>query len=205
MQAAALQTALLGVPYRIGCHVERAEGKGRVEKLWFRSGARVFSEEVDLAAIAWGLHPNTELAELMGVPGTGTGDVELATLEGTIAGYLAAGDETGAGRLSARRDKARRFAAALNQAFALNPGLRQLPEPDTIVCRCEDVTFEKLQTCREFREAKLHTRCGMGPCQGRVCGPATQFLFGWGAESVRPPVLPVRTETLICSSPNSQG
>jgi D-hydroxyproline dehydrogenase subunit alpha len=205
VQAAGLQASLLGTPYRTGCHVERAEGKGRVQKLWFRNGARVFSEEVDLAAIAWGLHPNTELAELMGVERTATGDVELSSIEGSIAGCAAAGDETAARQLFPQRDKARRFAHALNHAFSLNPELRELPSPDTIVCRCEDVTFEKLQQVRSFREAKLHTRCGMGPCQGRVCGPATQFLFGWGAESVRPPVLPVRTETLICSSPKSQG
>jgi NADPH-dependent 2,4-dienoyl-CoA reductase/sulfur reductase-like enzyme len=205
LQAATLQTALLGVPYRVACHVERAEGNGRLRRLWFRSGSRLFAEEVDLAAIAWGLHANTELAELMGVEAVGTGDVELATLEGRIAGCEATGDEDAARQLFPQRDNARRFANALNRAFALKPELRKLPRPDTIVCRCEDVTFEKLQPTRSFREAKLHTRCGMGPCQGRVCGPATQFLFGWGAESVRPPVLPVRNETLICSSPNCPG
>jgi NADPH-dependent 2,4-dienoyl-CoA reductase/sulfur reductase-like enzyme len=228
VQAGALQIDLLGIPYRLGCHVERAEGNGRLTKLWFRSGSRTFSEDVDLAAIAWGLCPNTELAELMGCEikaavavddlqrtsqpfiycageSTGIGGVDLATLEGAIAGSAAAGDEDAARQLFTERDKARRFAHALNTAFAPRPALRALPDVDTIVCRCEDVTFEKLQTVRSFREAKLHTRCGMGPCQGRVCGTATQFLFGWRTESIRPPVLPSRTETLICSSPNSTG
>jgi hypothetical protein len=36
----------------------------------------------------------------------------------------------------------------------------------------------------------------MGPCQGRVCGSATEFLFGWGADSVRPPVFPARISSL---------
>jgi hypothetical protein len=226
IQAATLQISLLGVPYRQGCHVERAEGKGRVAKLSFRSGARTFFEDVDFAAIAWGLYPNTELAELMGCAvnevvevdelqrtsnpsiyccgeSTGIGGVDLSTIEGEITGCEAAGDNASAIRLFPKREKARRFAHALNQAFALRPELRQLPNPETIVCRCEDVTLAKLEATKSFREAKLHTRCGMGPCQGRICGAAAQFLFGWGAESVRPPVLPSRAETLICSSPNS--
>ena len=47
-----------------------------------------------------------------------------------------------------------------------------------------------------WRDAKLQTRCGMGACQGRVCGAAAKVLFGWGMESVRPPVLPGRVESL---------
>ena len=30
-----------------------------------------------------------------------------------------------------------------------------------------------------WREAKLQTRCGMGACQGRICGPISQQLLGW--------------------------
>jgi hypothetical protein len=41
-----------------------------------------------------------------------------------------------------------------------------------------------------WRSAKLHTRCGMGPCQGRVCGGAAAFLFGWTQDSVRSPLSP---------------
>jgi len=39
-------------------------------------------------------------------------------------------------------------------------------------------------------------RCGMGACQGRVCGPAAEFLYGWERAGVRPPVLPARVSTL---------
>ena len=53
---------------------------------------------------------------------------------------------------------------------------------------------------RTWRDAKLHTRCGMGPCQGRVCGAATEFLFGWDAAfahpNIRPPVFPARVSSL---------
>jgi hypothetical protein len=50
----------------------------------------------------------------------------------------------------------------------------------------------------------LLTRCGMGPCQGRICGPATQFLFDWKPDSVRPPVYPVRVESMATSAAAAQ-
>jgi hypothetical protein len=79
----------------------------------------------------------------------------------------------------------------------LRQELRDLPRAGTIVCRCEDVTLERLQTCSNWREAKLHTRCGMGPCQGRICGGAVEYLLGWQTESVRPPVFPARVRSLL--------
>jgi hypothetical protein len=103
---------------------------------------------------------------------TGIGGVDLSSVEGVIAGCHAAGDERAARRLFGERTKARRFADAVNRAFALRPELRNLPRDDTIVCRCEDVVFGRVRTARSFREAKLHTRCGMGTCQGRICGAA---------------------------------
>jgi hypothetical protein len=41
------------------------------------------------------------------------------------------------------------------------------------------------------RVTKLRTRAGMGACQGRVCGPALEWLFGAAPDSVRPPLVPV--------------
>ena len=66
-----------------------------------------------------------------------------------------------------------------------------------MVCRCEDVTWGQLRPYDSWRAAKLQTRCGMGPCQGRVCGAALAFLRGWTAESVRPPVFPARVDSLL--------
>ena len=112
------------------------------------------------------------------------------------AGYAAAGRlELARARFSARQSH-RDFAAQLNRTFAPRPELKGLPDGQTLVCRCEDVSFERLHSCSGWREAKLHTRCGMGPCQGRVCGGAVEFLFGWKPESVRPPVFPVRLGSL---------
>ena len=100
-------------------------------------------------------------------------------------------------RLFRERAKQRRFADLLNDTFALREELKTLAAPETIVCRCEDVVFDRLRAHDSWRAAKLQTRCGMGPCQGRICGAAVEFLFGWKSESVRPPVLPVRVESLL--------
>jgi len=48
---------------------------------------------------------------------------------------------------------------------------------DTLVCRCEEVRAGDIRQairegCREPNEIKALTRCGMGPCQGRMCGSA---------------------------------
>ncbi|HPB87518.1 MAG TPA: (2Fe-2S)-binding protein [Thermotogota bacterium] len=46
----------------------------------------------------------------------------------------------------------------------------------TIVCRCEDIDIETIRKLIEqgvtsLEEIKRITRCGMGPCQGKTCGP----------------------------------
>jgi hypothetical protein len=56
---------------------------------------------------------------------------------------------------------------------------------------------------KNWTDAKLHTRCGMGACQGRICGAATQFLFGWTPNAHRPPLSPVRVATLAALTPSS--
>ncbi len=84
----------------------------------------------------------------------------------------------------------------MNKTFALRDELKNLPDTETIVCRCEDVKFKDLKNCNGFREAKLQTRCGMGSCQGRICGTATEYLFDWKNDSVRPPIFPVKLENL---------
>lgn len=211
------------VRYLTGCWPEAANGKDKLESVTlFRGGKR---SEVACDYLACGFHlvPNVEMAELLGcvVEGgsvkvndfqettvsdiyaagesTGIGGLELSIVEGEIAGLAVAGDTEEARKLFAVRAKHRKFAELLNRTFALREELKRLVQPETIVCRCEDVTFDRLRAHSSWRAAKLQTRCGMGPCQGRVCGGAVEFLLGWRAESVRPPVLPVRVESLVHS------
>jgi NADPH-dependent 2,4-dienoyl-CoA reductase/sulfur reductase-like enzyme len=221
MQAAALKLSLAGVPYLPGCWVEAAEGEGSLKRVRLRQGRKSWMEDCDYAGIAYGLYPNTELASLLGCrldanaigadewqrtsadgvfaagECTGIGGVDLSWVEGEIAGFAACGETARASRLFGKRSRAKRFAGALDRAFGLRDELRTLPRPGTIVCRCEDALYEKLQKAASFREAKLHTRCGMGPCQARICGAAMEFLFGWRTDSVRPPILPARATSLI--------
>jgi NADPH-dependent 2,4-dienoyl-CoA reductase/sulfur reductase-like enzyme len=220
-QAAELRIALVGVPYRTGTWPVRAGGAGKLEWVEMANGRETWRVACDHLACGFHLVPNTELAELLGCElrgglvsvnelqktnvanvfcagePVGIGGVETALLEGQIAGYTAADKSERARKLFNRRDAARRFAALLDEAFALREELRRLPAPDTFVCRCEDVTFARLKQRSCWRDAKLHTRCGMGPCQGRVCGPAAEFLFGWKVDSVRPPIFPARVESLV--------
>ncbi len=224
LQAGALRASLFGVPYRFDCWVELAEGQGRLERVRLRQGDKIWEQRCDYAGIAYGLVPNVEAAALFGcticrdavhvdelqrtsVEGifgagecTGIGGVDAALIQGRIAGYAASGRLDRARSLFARRNASRHFAAALNRAFELRSELKRLPQPDTIVCRCEDVTYEKLQSVSSFRAAKLHTRCGMGPCQARICGAATDFLFGWKTDSIRPPIFPARIDSLVLDS-----
>jgi D-hydroxyproline dehydrogenase subunit alpha len=213
-QAAAYRWALRNTTMHFGCWVSAAHGTETVERATLRQGEHDWTIDCDYLACGYHLVPNTELARLLGchVDGefvavdalqqtsqpdifcagepTGIGGVELALLEGEIAGLAAAGEARRAQVLAARRRGMLGFVRALGEAYALDPRLRELARPETIVCRCEDVTFAAMCEHANWRDAKLHTRCGMGPCQGRICGAASAFLFGWNADSVRPPIFP---------------
>ncbi len=219
-QAVTIKARLLGIPYRMGVWPVRAEGRDRVESVILTDGKRTWTVECDTLACGWNLVPNTELPRLLGCAlddglvrvdefqrtsvaevycagePTGIAGADAALVQGQIAGLAAAGAGDAARALFTERSRWQRFGDALVRAFALRPELRQLAPPDTLVCRCEDVSRGQLEACADAREAKLHTRCGMGPCQGRICGAATQFLFGWSNDSVRPPVFPVNLESL---------
>lgn len=122
----------------------------------------------------------------------GVGGVDVAIAEGTLAGLVAVAADPAAVRAARRRrDRERRFAMRLERAFALRAELRTLADDDTIVCRCEDVPWHAVRNQGDARQAKLATRCGMGSCQGRVCGAALEFLCGFARDRVRPPLIPV--------------
>jgi NADPH-dependent 2,4-dienoyl-CoA reductase/sulfur reductase-like enzyme len=220
-QVFALRRELKGVRYLTDCWVVEAHGKEKLERLTLQRAGKRWSVSCDYLACGFHLVPNLELAELLGCEiahgavtadefqetsvkqvyaageATGIGGLELSLVEGEIAGLAAAGVREEARRLFRDRAKHRRFADLLNDTFALREELKTLAGPETIVCRCEDVGFDCLRAHDSWRAAKLQTRCGMGPCQGRICGSAVEFLFGWKSESVRPPVLPVRVESLL--------
>jgi hypothetical protein len=128
---------------------------------------------------------------------TGIGGVELALVEGEIAGLCASGRDKEARRLDARRASLLRMADAMERAFAPRAELRGVPTAKTIVCRCEDVPLGALAPEWTMRQAKLYTRAGMGPCQGRVCGTAMEFQFGWSPDAARLPSEPALLSTIL--------
>jgi len=73
---------------------------------------------------------------------------------------------------------------------------------ETVLCRCENIKVADVRKVvkegvREVNEVKIITRCGMGPCQGRMCGPALAEIVAAevdaspeqvGMLTVRPPL-----------------
>ncbi len=223
-QAIRLKRALGGIPYHFGMWPVAAGGAEKLEWVELVNGKTKTRLACDYLACGFHLVPNVELAELFGCEiengfvrvnemqetssagiycagePVGIGGVEAALVEGQIAGFAAAGNVTKARGLFSERAAARKFTGLLARTFALRDELRSLAAPETLVCRCEDVSHARLAKYSDWRSAKLQTRCGMGACQGRVCGAAVEFIFGWHAESVRPPIFPARVESLMGSA-----
>jgi D-hydroxyproline dehydrogenase subunit alpha len=215
-----LKKDLEGVPFAANSWPLAAHGQRTLESVTVSRGGKSETIECDYLVCGFHLMPNTELPQLLscqirdgyvqvddvqqttvegifcaGEP-TSIGGVELSLIEGQIAGLAAAGRTDRARKLFGARQKERRFARILDRTFRLRAELKKLPSAETLVCRCEDVSHSHLRGHSSWRAAKLYTRCGMGPCQGRICGPATEFLFKWNPDSVRPPVFPARVESL---------
>lgn len=195
----------------------------------YRVGER--EERLDCDYVACGFHlvPSVELAQLLGcamtergfvrvddrmrtsVAGvyavgelTGIGGVEKALVEGQMAGHAVAGDEAAMRGMAGKHGAALRFMGRLDRAFALRAEVKGLAGDETIVCRCEDVRLGAVRGCGSGRDGKLQTRCGMGACQGRVCGAILRELMGaeWaGMQQARPPVMAARVGTLAAVAP----
>jgi D-hydroxyproline dehydrogenase subunit alpha len=219
-QGAGYSLAMGPMRLKTGCWPVAAHGSDRLRAVTLRQGTKQWEVECDYLACGFHLVPNAELPAMLGCrvtngfvatdammrtseaqvycagEPTGIGGVDLSLLEGQIAGLAAAGRTAQAKELETRRQARLGFVRVLAEACVLDPQLRKLAADETIVCRCEDVRYGALRNRASWREAKLHTRCGMGPCQGRICGAATEFLFGWGADSVRPPVFPALVSSL---------
>jgi len=220
-QGIGLKLWLAGVPFRCGVWPVKVEGVDQVRGVKLTNGRETWTEKCDLLACGFNLVPNVELplaldCELCGGfvrvdkwqetstkeiycagEPTGIGGVECALTEGQIAGHAASGQNTKAKALFKQRASWHRFRTALADTFALRNELKSLAADDTLLCRCEDVALGSVRPFGSWRDAKLQTRCGMGACQGRVCGAAAKVIFGWGMESVRPPVFPARVGSLI--------
>jgi NADPH-dependent 2,4-dienoyl-CoA reductase/sulfur reductase-like enzyme len=123
--------------------------------------------------------------------GAGISGASAAFLQGSIAGFTAGLDLGKLDRdaharatalIRKRARKAERFGRAMGGMMTLRPAQLEGMTPDTIVCRCEDVTRGEIEAAiangaREVNQLKAWTRCGMGPCQGRICGEVAATLI----------------------------
>jgi NADPH-dependent 2,4-dienoyl-CoA reductase/sulfur reductase-like enzyme len=224
MKAAMYRLAFATTPYALDTWVTEATGPGRVTAVVVTDGRSTRTVSCDVLCTGYGLVPNVELARLLGcatnggavvvndrqetsVAGvfaageiTGIGGVALSLVEGEAAGAAAAGATRVDSWLVRRRASLRDMAVRLERTFAIRPALGSLARDDTIICRCEDVRRGAVASLGDSRQAKLYTRAGMGACQGRVCGPALEVLFGWSPGSVRTPIEPTRLSTLCVTA-----
>ncbi len=84
------------------------------------------------------------------------------------------------------------------------------PHDETVVCRCEEVNVTAIRKavavgCVGPNQLKSFSRCGMGPCQGRLCGLTVSELIAdltdlpvseIGYYRLRPPIKPLLLEEL---------
>jgi NADPH-dependent 2,4-dienoyl-CoA reductase/sulfur reductase-like enzyme len=155
---------------------------------------------------------------------TGIGGSAVAMPQGTLAG-LAVARQLGHLSESAAKEKMapyrkvlrhrQAFAVLLQRLFRLRPGWLSWMTPETLICRCEEVPFQQIEAAiksyhaHDVKTVKAMTRCGMGLCQGRVCGHAvtaiTAQLTGrnpehLGALTQRPIARPITLEALCDTS-----
>ena len=103
---------------------------------------------------------------------------------------------------------------ALDKISTLQPGLMSLVRDDTLVCRCEEVTWGEAREAvcagsTTYRSLKINSRAGMGACQGRFCWPFLSRLVAAeekcsvmdiGPPSVRSPLVPITLGSLASES-----
>jgi NADPH-dependent 2,4-dienoyl-CoA reductase/sulfur reductase-like enzyme len=143
----------------------------------------------------------------------GIGGVEVALLEGRLAGLAAArqlGYKASENGRELSRDlaewrKTRAAVESLGAMFTCKLGVFAAVEDHVMVCRCEDITAGAIREAVRggvitLNSLKTWNRCGMGRCQGRICGPIAAHIIaaeaGVSVESAgtftaRTPIKPV--------------
>lgn len=117
--------------------------------------------------------------------GMAIGGADAAEASGAVAADAILSDvgraTTSPTRARERLVRLRGFQRSMARAFRWPvEQIRALPD-DVTLCRCESVTIGEVRRAIaqelgpvEVNRVKAMTRCAMGRCQGRVCGPALQ-------------------------------
>ncbi len=115
-----------------------------------------------------------------------------------------------AATLFAQRDRDLRVRPFLDQLFRPPPEICAPSDPEIVVCRCEEVKVAEIRACVGVgsngpNQLKAYSRCGMGPCQGRMCGLTVSGIMAdergvpideVGYYRVRPPIKPMPLSAL---------
>jgi thioredoxin reductase/bacterioferritin-associated ferredoxin len=160
-------------------------------------------------------HMETTVADVYAVGDcTGIAGSLVAIEEGRVAGLAAARrlghltTKEARERMAPSRERLaglQRLRVILDRTSVPRPGLYELAREDTLVCRCEEITFGEVKAAladgaMDMNEVKRMTRMGMGNCQGRMCGPAMQEIIAAqkrlspdsvGYLNQRPPARPI--------------
>lgn len=160
--------------------------------------------------------------------GAGVGGAALAMIEGQVAGLAAAAElgclgeaelQPALGRLWPALQRERRFQRLYAGLFTPGPGLYALAQEETVICRCEEVTLGEMRQmiargAETANEVKALTRCGMGYCQGRVCGQLVAHLVARetgrsvaevGLFRTRPPIFPLPVQAFATNGILTDG
>ncbi|NKB61656.1 MAG: FAD-dependent oxidoreductase [Gammaproteobacteria bacterium] len=196
-------TLLLHQGVILGLHIVEAAGC----RIQWDKGNQCWVPAVD----QWGKSSQNQISIVGDV--SGIGGAKSARLSGKIVGLRLARElrkisSVELGRLSLpsrlsrwRHKMVRPF---LNLNFRVTESYLN-PADDVIVCRCEEVTAGTIrqvtrQGCMGPNQAKSFTRCGMGPCQGRMCSNTVEQIMAHeldrsvanvGRYRARPPVRPI--------------
>lgn len=198
-------------------HLSRAVG---CQHDW-DNGQQCWSPDID----KWG---NSSIEGIL-IAGDSAGIGGARTAE--YAGRLAAmGAAYGAGMISssqrdqlARNDRKwmreeRHIRPFLDAFFHIPRAMLNVPDDDTVVCRCEEITAGEIRSAvadghTDTNQVKFITRCGMGPCQGRQCADSVAHIvaacggssiFEAGSYRARPPVAPLTIGQLASLYPEEQ-
>lgn len=215
-RAAALRFTTQGRAHRVEANVILLH-QGVVPNTQFTLSLRA-QHHWDAAQLCFA--PTTDAWGELDVPGIfvagdggGIGGAQAAAEQGALSALQVA-CQLGAIDAAALEREAAPHRRALADVLRIRPFLdslyrprdaNRIPSNDVVVCRCEEVTAGDVRGfvelgCMGPNQAKSFGRCGMGPCQGRMCGLTVTEIIAdarkvspgeVGYYRIRPPIKPL--------------
>lgn len=215
-QARALSFSVRGVTHRIEANVILLH-QGVVPNTQFTMALRA-GHRWDDAQLCF--TPKTDQWGELDVPGifvagdgAGIGGAQAAEAQGEVTAFAIAA-QLGAIDKTVRDQSAAEPLRRLQGVMRIRPFLdslyrpreiNRIPNDDVTICRCEEVTAGEVRHfvelgCLGPNQAKSFGRCGMGPCQGRLCGLTVTEVIAQarqvspetvGYYRIRPPIKPL--------------